>query len=389
MKKSLFLKITTASLALSFSVTGQALSGETLGPSTNSERNLAEGWRPEFNPLARTLQNKQDQSYAFLISFAPQKTISYRNGTSLKNSLIALRKNDAGSIGHTLVAWQCSNGRSVTSRGITGFSGERSKQVPKMRQDGYGMLGLLAVFTDGYIQNASSSALNYKFSQVRKGEFQMKWLGVKVSNQACQNMLNFQSKFKSSGASRNFGFNLDAAKYEGAGCSSYARQVLAEAGVLTSTSQNWFRQITVPYALMANPRTGLPRDTKFKFSIDNLSPEPMSEKEMLFRNWSFNQQGIPLRFADTELVYYTVAAVERILKSENSKKWNSKIRTSRYRYVRENERGQSLNTKVDRNMDQNTQGIYNNLRNNRLDTYDYTTSTIGGVTGVILEGGLK
>ncbi len=382
-----------------FSVNSQAaMNGSHVVQVNPNEGRLVPEWRSEFNPLARHLNTKQDESYVFLLSFAPQKTVSFHNGQSLKNSMIALRGSEAGSVGHTMVAWSCSNGRRITSRGLTGFSGERSTQVKDLRDRGFGLLGALAIYTDGYLQDANTPALNYKFRQVQEGKFQMKWIGVKVSNSACNNVRAFRNRFKDSGAYRNFGFNLNPGALEGAGCSSYARHLLYQAGILNSTAPYWTRSLVVPYALVANPARVATTDnpnmglmtprTRFKFSLNQLQSTPVTSADLLLRSWEFNQAGFDLNITDTELIYYTILQAERLVSSGGQGSFPRNIST-RFRRVRQTEGGASVNATIDQRLDGNTAAIYNSLRNNRLDAVNYSHSMINGVTGLLIEGDLK
>ncbi len=343
------------------------------------------GWSSQFNELERSLQDNNDESYVFLISFAPEKTVSYANGTSLRDSLIALRGEENGSVGHTLVAWRCSDGTDVQYRGLSGMSGEISLQAPELRSKGFGLLGALAVFTDGHLQDAHSSALQYKYEMVQKGKFKMKWIGMKVSDSQCRKVRLFRNEFYQRGAHKNFGFTLEPSRFEGAGCSSYARQLLYEAGVMEQTAPNWTRELRVPYKLIANP-TGesLPRNTEFRFDINTLSSEKIEDKHLLFRSWRFNQPGIDMTFADTELIYYTVLEAERQIKKYNRKSFPRSINT-RYRKERQTGSGESKTVDIDKDLDSKTKAIYQSLMSNGLDNINFEVSKINGVTGLILD----
>lgn len=343
------------------------------------------GWSSQFNDLERSLQDNDDESYVFLISFAPEKTISYYNGTSLRDSLIALRGEENGSVGHTLVAWRCSDGSEVQYRGLSGMSGERSLQAPELRRKGFGLLGALAVYTDGHLQDAHSEALQYKYKMVQKGKFKMKWLGMKVSHEDCRKIRLFRNEFWERGAHKNFGFSLEPSKFEGAGCSSYARQLLYEAGVMEETASHWTRVLRVPYRLMAYPRTEtLPKRTEFRFDINTLKNEKIEDKQLLFRSWRFNQPGIDMSFADTELIYYTILETERMIRSNDRRNFPRSINI-RYRKERQTSGGQQETVEINNKLDEKTAAIYSSLLENNLDNINFEVSNINGVTGLIID----
>lgn len=347
------------------------------------------GWSSQYNELERSLKDNNDESYVFLISFAPEKTISYKNGTSLRDSLIALRGEENGSVGHTLVGWRCSDGSEVQYRGISGMSGELSLQAPELRNKGFGLLGALAVYTDGYLQDAHNSSLQYKYKQVQEGKFKMKWIGMKVPHEQCRKIRSFRNEFYARGAHKNFGFSLEPSEFEGAGCSSYARQLLYEAGVMEETAPNWTRSLRVPYKLIAYPRTeSIPRNTEFRFDINKLTNEKIENSNLLFRSWRFNQPGIDMTFADTELIYYTILETERLMKRAHRKNFPRSINT-RYRKERQTGSGESESVDIDKNLDNKTKAIYNSLVNNDLESIGFEVSKVNGVTGLILDRPLK
>lgn len=256
---------------------------------------------PAFlNPFYRKLDPRR--SYVIAVTLPPDYPYDLSSGEKFKKSLQAPGFG-LGRIGHNLSGWVCGAG-TKSSIGMIAISGENEKQIRRMVLGGWGAAGLLATFTDGYIQ--SPSYIDAHFADVIAKQMSFAVLFLEVSQEECFAARDFARKFiyHPNKPLEKFSIVPDPTKFEGAGCGTLTAAVLSHAKRLQPVLNSMWRKLMVPKWLFGE-NLGLPPNTIPKLPVDRprkQGPWRVSVGEFLARPWNANH-GTPVRLFDPEMFY--------------------------------------------------------------------------------------
>lgn len=286
------------------------------------------GWPRSIEEGLRT-QNSQQPSlieahknYIILYGRTPSTPLDLRSPEHMKwginaqiNDLIA---NDTHG-GHLMVGWHCQTAQGL-KKGMTGMSGESSKQTNRMLKDGWGLSSYVATFTDGHLQvpavaippasgpTHEENTLQWYFSRDLRNKSDFSFFVVEVEQQQCERGRKFIFDFLNhhDKPMENFGALPDPLKFEGGACLSFAQAVLTHAGVFENILPHLKRKVQLPEHLLgtASPDS-LPAEVSLQRQVFLSRPREVSLLELFNVSWNpyLGSRNVEFDQVDPELFY--------------------------------------------------------------------------------------
>lgn len=263
------------------------------------------GWP---RPLSR-LGLPEGRDYVALLHVAPLRPIDLsseeRARVTLEAAVFDPLAIAAGktAIGHLIVAWQCGG-----VRGIASQTGESSGQGLRMATAGWGVAAVLSTFTDGRVLPARATSWRH-LTVLDAGRGNI--LVAEVDAAGCARLRSRLAGFlthPSAPASR-FGLLPDPARFEGAGCLSFALWLAGEAGVLSGRREAFRRTLAVRDSIVGRRDRVLPTTLPY-------APAGLGEGERIVTlaqlrrgPWTAGRILERVRLVDGELIFAAVTSL--------------------------------------------------------------------------------
>ncbi|GEM_PF-3689619 len=232
---------TAASEALRFDVT----SASTARATTTAPEPLAPYEGADWPRYLYALELPRERDYVIVSYLPPAVAVDLRSPEAMRRTLTDGLTDPLGvvaaktKLGHSIVAWQCG-----AAQGVTSFTGEDDGQALKMILSGWGVVPVLSTFEDGHLY--TEAGFNPRHDRaMRSGKGVV--TAVEVSRARCEGLRDALRRFLTHPdvPARNFGLLLDPARFEGAGCLSFAWFISGAAGVIGDMAPLYRRVVEV------------------------------------------------------------------------------------------------------------------------------------------------
>ena len=201
-------------------------------------------------------------------------------------------------LGHMMVAWQC-GGR----RGMAGVSGERSNQGLKMMMaGGWGATPILSVYRDGRVETGPQFDARYgHLLKTRRTTA----VAFEIAPRDCERMRRFLANFLAHPArpADRYGLLPDPARFEGAGCVSFAVAMAAAAGIWQGRQEHFVRKVRVSERVLGRRRSVPPGVEPFRPVKPGEDEVSIGWLELTLGSWTDGPAAAEVRIVDPELVY--------------------------------------------------------------------------------------
>lgn len=201
-------------------------------------------------------------------------------------------------LGHMMVAWQC-GGR----RGMAGVSGERSNQGLKMMMaGGWGATPILSVYRDGRVETGAQFDARYgHLLKTRRTTA----VAFEIAPRDCERMRRFLADFLTHPArpADHYGLLPDPARFEGAGCVSFAVAMAAAAGIWHGRQEHFVRKVRVSERMLGRRKSVPPGVEPFRPLKPGEDEVSVTWLELTLGSWTDGPAAATVRIVDPELVY--------------------------------------------------------------------------------------
>lgn len=362
------------------------------------------GWPQIFAKLYFQL-NEKPKNYFILVSRVPSIAVDFRTNEGLHNSINSFSFQKDFHPGHEIIGWKCKiGGRPFES--MVGLSGESDDQHKKLLDKGWGLTSLLATFKDGFLQNPNELENRFRYfieeneKAAAAGNPKRIFLMAtvfEITENDCERIVNETFEFVNhpNNPVQKFSMILSPARYEGAGCGSFAAHFMERIENIKTLIPHLRRQFSLPYYLFGTG-TSLPEGVEIPGNITRVaSPRPISKIQLISSSWTaVTSPNVDVEILDPELLVFWQKLFFDAYFDQNSKAKEKKLfnkNRSIARGVWENSediynQGQKNFTymAIDKDYDSHTQNVYSHHAQFIKDSV-LTYFTFSNFPGIILE----
>ncbi len=362
------------------------------------------GWPKTLSKLYFQL-NEKPKNYFVLVSRMPSIAVDFRTNDGLHNSINSFSFQKNFHPGHEMIGWKCKIG-TMPFESMVGLSGESDDQHKDLLDKGWGLTSLLATFKDGFLQDPNELEARFHYfaeeNELAAAEGRSKRIFLiatvlEITENDCERIVNETFEFVNhiNNPVQNFSMILSPARYEGAGCGSFAAHFMERIDSVKSLIPLFRRQFNLPNYLFGTG-SALPEGVEIPETIKNLaSKKPVSKIKLISSSWTSSASPyINVEILDPELIVFWQklffdAYFDQNNWTKEKKSFNKNTFITRGVWESSEDiynQGQRNFTYVaiDRNYDERTRSIYSH-QTQFIKDLNLTYFTFSNFPGIILE----
>ncbi|MBL7557584.1 MAG: hypothetical protein JNM24_17270 [Bdellovibrionaceae bacterium] len=349
--------------------------------------------------------NEKPKNYFVLVSRVPSIAVDFRTNDGLHNSINSFSFQKNFHPGHEMIGWKCKIG-TMPFESMVGLSGESDDQHKDLLDKGWGLTSLLATFKDGFLQDPNELEARFHYfaeeNELAAAEGRSKRIFLiatvlEITENDCERIVNETFEFVNhiNNPVQNFSMILSPARYEGAGCGSFAAHFMERIDSVKSLIPLFRRQFNLPNYLFGTG-SALPEGVEIPETIKNLaSKKPVSKIKLISSSWTSSASPyINVEILDPELIVFWQklffdAYFDQNNWTKEKKSFNKNTFITRGVWESSEDiynQGQRNFTYVaiDRNYDERTRSIYSH-QTQFIKDLNLTYFTFSNFPGIILE----